>query len=232
MKLSSRDRLLLALVGIVALVGAYYMLALKPERQQATQLNASISSQQQALSTAESDYAAGRAAAASLKVDAAAWAALRQAVPAESDIPALLRILQANADAVGVGLQAITLNGSPSAAAATAPGSSSSAGGSSAAAAAGATAVPLQLTFEGGYAALDRLVHRLDGLVVMSGKSVRATGPLLTISNVSLSRGSANSSSATGSSSSSPSLSVQLTATIYQLNAGTSTTGATNGGQS
>ena len=85
-----------------------------------------------------------------------------------------------------------------------------------AATAAQATPVPVQLTFAGGYTALNNLVRRLEGLVTVSGKNVLASGPLLSISNVSLSG--------------SP-LTVQLTASIYQLSAPTSTTSTTTGGQ-
>ena len=79
------------------------------------------------------------------------------------------------------------------------------------------TGVPVQLTFTGGYRALNALVHRLDALVVMSGNAVHASGPLMSISNVSLS-GSSN-------------LTVQLSANIYQLSAASSAAGATTGGQ-
>jgi hypothetical protein len=74
--------------------------------------------------------------------------------------------------------------------------------------------VPIQLTFNGGYVALNKLVGKLTGLVAMSGGKVRASGPLLSINSVSLS----GSSDLTGN----------LTATIYQLAA---PAGTTTGGQ-
>jgi len=91
-------------------------------------------------------------------------------------------------------------------------------GGAATGGASGPTSVALSLTFAGGYIALHNLVRRLDGLVVVSGNKVHATGPLLSISSVSL----------TGS----PKLTVQLTATIYQLAAPAAATAATTGGQS
>ncbi|HEX3831620.1 MAG TPA: hypothetical protein VHW04_06585 [Solirubrobacteraceae bacterium] len=211
MTLRPRDRIALGVVLFLAVVGAYYLLVLKPEQHKATALATAVAGQREALSTAEAKYAAGKAAQASIKSDAPQWAALRKALPDTSDIPALLRVLESNAKAVHVKMQGITLSGS----------SSSAAGGASAAApptTSGATSVPLQLTFAGGYRALHDLVHRLDGLVVVSGNRVRATGPLLSISSVSL----------TGS----PKLTVQLTATIYQLAAGSTAATATTGGQS
>ena len=130
----------------------------------------------------------------------------------------LLRLLERNAEAVHVQMQSITLSGgsgSSTGSSTTSSTASSTTAGSSAATA-GATGVPVQLTFAGGYRALDALVHRLDRLVVLSGDAVHASGPLMSISNVSLS-GASN-------------LTVQMSATIYQLAAASTAAGATTGG--
>jgi Tfp pilus assembly protein PilO len=206
MILRLRDRIALGVVLVLALAGAYYLLVLSPERQKAKTLATAVAGQRQALATAQSKYAAGRAAKASIKADAPEWAALRTALPNTSNIPALLRVLERNADAVHVKMQAITLSGSASAAAGPSTPVPSTGG---------ATSIPLQLTFAGGYTALHNLVRRLDGLVVLSRGKVHATGPLLSIGSVSLAGA--------------PKLTVQLTATIYQLNAASAA--ATTGGQ-
>jgi type II secretory pathway pseudopilin PulG len=208
MNLRHRDRVVLALVGVLALLGAYYLLALKPEQQQASSLQSQIAAQRQALASAQQSYSIGRAAQASLKKDGREWAALKLAVPPQADVPALLRTLERNANAVHVGMQAISLSGSGS----SAPAGAAPPAGTTATAAT-ATPVPVQLTFNGGYNALNTLVRKLTGLVEVSGGHVRATGPLLSINNVSLS----GTKDLTGN----------LTATIYQLAtpAGTTTTG-------
>ena len=240
MNVRPRDRVALAVVGVLALVGAFYMLALKPERAKVTALDGQIAAARATLSQAQQSYATGRTAQAALKTDAAQWAAVRLAVPDQSDIPALLRTLQKTAAQVHVKMQAIALSGgsASSAAAATPPApttpapTTTTSSGTPAAGATGATGatgtaataatasqatpVPVQLTFAGGYTALNNLVRRLEGLVTVSGKNVLASGPLLSISNVSLSG--------------SP-LTVQLTASIYQLSAPTSATSTTTGGQ-
>ncbi|MGZ4314167.1 MAG: type II secretion system protein GspM, partial [Solirubrobacteraceae bacterium] len=100
MTLRPRDRVVLAVVGVLAVLGAFYLLALKPERQQAGALQAQITTQQQALSAAQQSYNVGRAAKASLKSDGPEWAALKLAVPEQSDIPALLRTLEKSAKSV------------------------------------------------------------------------------------------------------------------------------------
>jgi len=212
MTLRPRDRVVLAAVAVIALLGAFYLLVLKPERQQAASLGAQIATQQQALTTAEQSYKVGRAAQASLKTDGSEWTALKLAVPQQSDIPALLRTLEKNAKSVHVSMQAITLSGSGATAApASAP---STTGTSTTPTTPAATAVPIQLTFGGGYTALNKLVRKLSSLVALAGGKVRATGPLLSINSVSL----------TGT----KSLTGNLTATIYQLAA---PAGSTTGGQ-
>lgn len=209
MTLRGRDRIALGVVVVVALIGAFYFFALKPEHQKASSLSSQIATQRLALTAAQQSYATGKAAEASLKSDGGEWAALKLAVPEESNVPALLRTLEKTAARVHVKMQAITLSNpvsSPAGAPAT-TGSSS-----------GATPLPIQLTFSGGYAELNNLVRVLTGLVQVSGGKVQASGPLLSISTVSLSG--------------SPKLSVQLSAAIYQLSAGSSSTsGTTTGGQ-
>ena len=208
MTLRKRDRIVLAIVAAAALVGAFYMMALKPERQKASALQTQIATQQQSLASAQQSYNIGRAAQAALKTDGAQWAALKLAVPAQSNIPALLRLLEKSAAADHVAMTSLTLAGSTGASASTA---STPATGT---AAPSATPVPIQLDFTGGYVALNKLVSKLTGLVAVAHGSVHATGPLLSINSVTLS----GSKSLTGN----------VSATIYQL-AGAA--GTTTGGQ-
>ena len=149
MTLRPRDRMALAVVLIVALAGAYYLLALKPEQNKASTLASSITAQRQALTTAEANYATGKAAQASIRSNAPEWAALRKAVPDASDIPALLRVLERNANAVHVKMKAITLSAPTSAAGGTPPPSTAtpSTGGAGSAATAGADQHPAAALF-------------------------------------------------------------------------------------
>jgi Tfp pilus assembly protein PilO len=204
MTLRQRDRIALGIVLILGLFAGYYLLMLKPERQKVAALDTKITTARQSLTAAEQSYNQGKAAQSTLKSEAAEWAALQLAVPKQPDIPALLRTLEKTADSVHVKMQAITLSSSSSAASTPAAPTAST----------GATSVPVQLTFAGGYRALDSLVHKLDGLVAVSGGKVHASGPLLSISNVAL----------TGA----PHLTVQLTASIYQQAAPATATSSTS----
>jgi hypothetical protein len=187
------------LVAIAA--GAFYILVLTPEHHKAKALNAKIATQQQALATAQQQVASGRAAQAKLRTAQAQRASVDLAVPTHSDIPEVLRALQGAAKAAHVQMQSITVSASTSAT----PKSSASSTATSASGTGTATATPIQLTFAGGYLALEKLVRRLDGFVVVSGNRVNATGPLLSVSSVQLSGA--------------PKLTANLSANIYQRSA-------------
>lgn len=196
MTIRPRDRVAIAAIAVLALLGGYYLLALKPERQKATKLSASITKEQQTLAQAEQSYHAGIAAQNELKTNQGQWSALQLAVPAQANIPALLRTLDRTAHSAGVQMQAISLTNST--AGATTSQSSPPASGTAV-----ASAVPLQLTFKGGYVQMNRLVTRLSRFVSVAGSRISASGPLLTIDSVQLAEP--------------PTLTVQMNASIYQL---------------
>lgn len=219
LNLRPRDRIAICVIALLAVAGAFYLLALKPEQHRASTLAASITSEREALEKAESTYAVGRAAQATLATHAADWSALGRAVPETSDVPALLRLLDHDAAAVHVKMQTIQLSSTASSTPSTTPSTTGgTTGGTTSSAASGPTAIPLEVTFSGGYVALNNLVRRLDSLVTISNQSVQAVGPLLSISTVSLSE--------------SPTLNVQLTADIYQLDPDSGPAEASPGGAS
>ena len=227
MNISARDRALLAAAAALAVLAAFYVLVLAPQRHRADQLQSSIAAAQKTLASAQTDYADGRAAQQRLGATNVQYAAAQRAVPGQSNIPALLRLLQRTADAADVSIETINLSGSGSSASSSSSSSSSASSASTTAGSAAATGqastqtVPVSLTFTGGYQALNRMVTRLDTLVSVSHGHLRAAGPLVGISSVALTPGSTNSK-----------LSVSLDATIYQHAAASSVTGATSEGSS
>jgi hypothetical protein len=221
MSLRRRDRIALGVVLVLGLFGAFYKLALAPERQKASTLESQIASERAQLTTAEQSYVTGRKAQASLKADVAEWDAIHLAVPTQPDIPALLRTLQKTAKDVHVNMQAISLGGGSAAAATTTTPTTpaapaTTAGSTTATAVPAATPVAVQLSFSGGYTALNNLVRRLTGLVGMSGGTLHASGPLLSVGSVNLSGTS--------------SLTVQLTASLYESAPASSASSTTTGG--
>jgi hypothetical protein len=209
MTMRPRDRLALVAFLVAIAAAAFYILVLTPEHDKAKALNAKIAIKQQALATAQQQVASGRAAQAKLGTAQAQLASIDLAVPTHSDMPEVLRALERAAKAAHVQMQSITVSASTGAT----PQSSASSTAPSASGTGTATATPIQLTFAGGYLALENLVRRLDGFVVVSGNNVHATGPLLTVSSVQL--GGA------------PKLTANLTANIYQRSAASATSAAT-----
>jgi Tfp pilus assembly protein PilO len=211
MKLTVRDRALLGVVAALALCAAFYVLVITPERHQAAHLQTKIGAERTTLARAQRREAVGHAAEAALKASQADWSATQRAVPQTADVPALLKVLTSSAQAAHVSMQSIGLTGSG------ASSSSSSTVTAAPSSVAGATTIPVSLTFQGGYQALNRLVDRLDALVTTSRRSIRSRGPLIGIGNINVAPASSGAGSST--------LSIQLTATIYQRSATTGATG-------
>jgi Tfp pilus assembly protein PilO len=207
MKMTPRDRVLLGVLVVLLACGGFYKFLLMPERHRADALQTKISAAQASLAKAQQRELTGHAAEIAVSKDRSDWTAAQRAVPNNADIPALLKLLARSASAANVTMQSVTLSGSSA---------SSAAPTATASSAPGLTSIPVSLTFSGGYQALNRLVARLDTLVTISHRHIRTSGPLVGIGAVNVTP------SPTGSS-----LTVALTATIYQSSAGSSAAGST-----
>ena len=208
MTIRPRDRALLAVVATLAAAAAFYVLVLTPQRHHAAALQRSIASAQTTLAKAKGAYAIGREAQEQLADRLPQLAAAERAVPASSNIPALLRMLERSAASAQVSLQSVSLAGASSGTVASTSQD-------------GAQTVPISLVFGGGYQALNRLVRRFDSTVSVTGGQLSAAGPLVGISSVSLSPAASNSQSSQ--------LTVDLSVAIYQHAAASTVLGATGG---
>jgi Tfp pilus assembly protein PilO len=208
MKLTHRDRGLLVVAAALALCAAFYVLVIIPQRHEASRLQTQIAAANTTLARAQQRMAEGRAAETALKASRLDWSATQRAVPQTADVPALLKVLTRSARAARVSMQSISLSGAttsaPSSTAASTPSTTTPA---TTASSTTATSIPVALTFNGGYQALNRLVDRLDALVTTSRRSISSSGPLIGIGSINVAPGSGASAST---------LSIQLTATIYQ----------------
>jgi Tfp pilus assembly protein PilO len=133
---TSRDRIVLVVVLAVAALGAFWMLALRPKRQEAAKLGHDLSAAQQKLDQARSDLQSGQAAKASYAANYSAVARLGKAVPSDDDVPSLVYQLDSTANSVGVDFRSVkvtsgggTPTGSVSAAKAAAATSDKNSGG-------------------------------------------------------------------------------------------------------
>ena len=117
-------------------------------------------------------------------------------------MPELLRTLTRTARGTGVTIGDLTV-----------AGGSDSSTGSASSATPGISSVGLQLSFNGDFLALHRYLERLQRFVQVSSKDVAARGRLVSLDNVQLSQGDGG-------------LSAKVGATVYVLQPGSLTPGA------
>jgi hypothetical protein len=133
---SQRDRLILAGAAVIALVGAFWLLALAPKRRDLDKLDKDVQASEQSYQTARADAQGLAEARLQFPSAYASLVRLGKAVPTSADVPSLVVQLDQAASSAGVDFRTISLNttavGSapapPPAASATPPASSSSSG--------------------------------------------------------------------------------------------------------
>lgn len=108
--MSQRDRLILAGATVIALLGAFWLLALAPKRRDLHQLDKDVQTYEQTYQSARDD--AQRLADARLQFPSAYAALVRlgKAVPADADVPSLVVQLDQAAASAGVDFRKIALN--------------------------------------------------------------------------------------------------------------------------
>jgi hypothetical protein len=117
-----RDRIVIGVVLSLAVVGAFWMLALKPKRDQAAKLGKDLSAAHERLDQAQRDVREGEFARAGYAANYSAVARLGKAVPSDDDVPSLVYQLDSTAQSTGVDFRSVKLtSGSGSAPAAPAP---------------------------------------------------------------------------------------------------------------
>jgi hypothetical protein len=120
---TARDRTVLMVLGVIAVLAAFWFALLAPERKDAKDLDAKLTTAQQRLDTANQTAAAAEQSRRTYASDYATVARLGKAVPVDDDVPALIYQLQHASDAAHVDFRSIQLSagGGSSAAAATTP---------------------------------------------------------------------------------------------------------------
>jgi hypothetical protein len=229
--MSSRDRLVAALVALIVIAVFGWIELVSPERSKIAGAEAKVRSANQQLESARSALSQARDAQKRYSEAYAAIVALGKAVPASYEVPALVYEIEHAADGEHVKLVSLTSGGS----------SGSGAGSASATATAGAksagfTQLPLTFTFSGSFTDLYHLLRNLQALdSYSSAAGVSVSGRLLTIQSLTLAPGAQSASGAESttagakkSAGSSEEMSGTITATAYVLPVGESlTAGAT-----
>jgi Tfp pilus assembly protein PilO len=206
--MTGRDRMVLIVVVLVAVLGAAWMLVVSPERKQASQVNAQVSAAQAQLATAEGAVANARAAQSQYAAAYASVVSLGKAVPPTQEVPALIDELAQATNRKNVEFASI------------ASGSSSGSSASTAASTA-FTELPFTFDFEGSYFDLEQLFSQLTSFATSTTSGdLQISGRLLTIESVRLAPASSTVASKNNK------LTGSVTATAYTLPASQGLTGA------
>jgi len=106
---TQRDRIVLMVVAAALALGGFWMLALKPKRQESAHLGKQLAQAQQRADVARTEMQAGDAARNRYATNYATVARLGKAVPVDDDVPALVYQLDSTAKDVGVDFRTIKL---------------------------------------------------------------------------------------------------------------------------
>ncbi|HEY7933930.1 MAG TPA: type II secretion system protein GspM [Solirubrobacteraceae bacterium] len=213
--MTTRDRLVAMGLVSAAVLAAFWLLLVSPERKKAASLSGQVATARQQLSSAQEKLNGARTAQAQYNTAYASIVRLGEAVPSSAQVPALVYQLDQLSKSKAVDFQSISASGSTS-------GSSSSSSASSAAATTGATFTQLPFTFNftGSFFDLDHLLEKLNGLAVQNEHGdLQVSGRLLTIQSANLTVASSGSEAKSGSQAKSrePELTGVVTASAYVL---------------
>jgi hypothetical protein len=206
---TARDRTVLIVVGFVAILGAFWFLALSPKRKEATDVSTQLGTAQTRLAAAQSSASGAEAARRRYNSDYATVARLGKAVPVDDDVPSLVYQLEHTAHDAKIDFRSIKLQpGSTTGAAAptgqaaavaSAAGNASSTTPAStttsalppgaAVGTAGFPTMPFSFDFDGKFFAMQRFLRKLDALTTVQGKNISVKGRLLTVDGVALTAG-------------------------------------------
>ena len=180
------NKILLAVVAVGLAVGAFYFLALAPQREEIAKLDTDVAAKEAELAQAQQTLAGYEQARKTYKSNYTTLARLGKAVPVDDDVQSLMVQLESAAERSGVDFEKIELGtglagaggGTP------APGDEQSTGGELAAApgavpvAGGAmSAMPFSFTFNGSYFDLSSFMTRLEHFVTVNNAACERHRP-------------------------------------------------------
>lgn len=116
--MTKRDRLVVLVTVAAVGIGAFFMLVLKPKREEAGRLADQVAVAEQRVDSARTALQAGQQARATYANHYATVARLGKAVPTDDDIPSLVYQLDSTAEATGVDFRSVKLTADSSGSAA------------------------------------------------------------------------------------------------------------------
>ncbi|HTU79268.1 MAG TPA: hypothetical protein VMF09_10965 [Solirubrobacteraceae bacterium] len=186
--MTGRDRIVVMLVGVVAVLAAVWIEVVSPERGQASKVSAQVEAAKSQLASAKTQLSGARAAQSQYAQAYAAMVNLGKAVPPSDEVPSLIEQLseaskEKNVDFASI-VNSAASGSSPTAGAA---GASGTAAGAAGASGSSLTDLPFTFSFEGSYFDLEHLFRRLTDFATLdSSGNIEVSGRLLTIESVSL----------------------------------------------
>lgn len=200
LEMNSTNRVIAAMVVLVALAAAFWMMLLSPKRDEAKKLDAEVERLEASLSQHRSEVVEAEAARDEFPAEYQRLVVLGKAVPADDDVPSLLVQLNRIADRAGGKFRNIQLSAAGGGEATTAAPPSSE-GGSPASPTevaasllplgasigpAGLAVMPYEVTFDGNFFGVADFIKGLDSLVKTADGGVTVDGRLVTIDGFSL----------------------------------------------
>jgi hypothetical protein len=218
MSMSRRDRYILIALVIAGVLGVYWFMGLSPKRQDAAQLDKDIAAAQLQVDQSKQEKVTFAQAQLAFPRMYASLGRLGKAVPPEDDVPSLLVQLNHAAAKANVDFRSIELKveegaaeaaAAPAAPTATATAGATGAAGTATAGATGATGatgaaesggsatpappefkkLPFEYKFEGGFYALQKLIHNVNELVAQRNQQLAIAGRLVTVEGFAMTRG-------------------------------------------
>jgi Tfp pilus assembly protein PilO len=193
--------IVVAMLAVVALAAAFWMVLLSPKREEAQKLSGQIETVEASLTQHRSEAAAAAAARRSFPRDYARLVLIGKAVPSGDETASLLVGLNHLANQAEAKFETLTLEeageeeATPEASAGTAASPTEAEASllplGASIGSAGLAVMPYSLTFEGDFFQIASFLEKLDNLVKTTNAGVNVNGRLITVGSFSLSPGEA-----------------------------------------
>ncbi len=228
---SQSTKTALAVVAVIGLAVAFWLLLLAPKREQANELAERTTQLGAEVATEQRRAAAGLEAKRNFPRNYSQLVLLGKAVPAEAATPSLLVQLNGVSARTETSFQSITLAANEGGSSAAPPVEATESAAAllplgATVGPAGLSAMPYSLEFDGGFFAIADFIEGLDSLVETTDGQVDAKGRLVTIDGFNLApRGTERGAGASGDLQASFSVTTYVTPPGQGLTAGATPTG-------
>lgn len=200
LQMTSSNRLIVAILAVVALGVAFWMLLLSPKREEAKELSAQVEALETSLAQHKAEVVEAEAAREEFPTEYQRLVVLGKAVPADDEVASLLVQMNRISDSAGASFREIKLGSGSGSSEAPTPPTPNPEGEpvspTEAAAAllplgasigpAGLAVMPYEVTFDGNFFQIADFIKSLDSLVNTRDGEVRVDGRLVTIDGFTL----------------------------------------------